>query len=286
MQDERSQGRLRWLGIAAALILALVLIILESTGNLGSALSVIEGPLTSITSWSGRQAQGLGRQLALPSDLEQAQQETVALRAEVARLEREIQDLSEIQGEYQILQDLFDRARETPYFSRITANVIAYDTSPLFRSLVLDRGSDDGVEVGMPVESPRGLVGQVFRTTKNSAQVLMVTDNVSSIPGRLGRSRATGVVRGGGLGEGLTMGWIDLEAQIEPGEVVYTSGLGGRFPQDMVIGRVASVEKREADLFQLATVVPAVDFDSLETLFVITDFIAIDTTLFDSLDGD
>ena len=82
------------------------------------------------------------------------------------------------------------------------------------------------------------------------------------------------------------MDWIDLEAQIEPGEVVLSSGLGGRFPEDMVVGRIIEVERHEADLFQRAIIQPAVDFDSLEMIFVITDFRTIDTSIFDTIPED
>ncbi len=62
--------------------------------------------------------------------------------------------------------------------------------------------------------------------------------------------------------------------------MVLTSGLGGKFPQDMVIGRVSEVERREAELFQRSIVQPAVDFESLEIVFVITDFQPIDAEIF------
>ena len=74
--------------------------------------------------------------------------------------------------------------------------------------------------------------------------------------------------------------WIDLKHDIEVGEVVLTSGLGGRFPQDLVIGRVIEVDRREAELFQRAIVQAAADLDSLEIVFVITDFEPVDTSIF------
>jgi rod shape-determining protein MreC len=133
----------------------------------------------------------------------------------------------------------------------------------------------------MPVESARGLVGQVYRITANSAQVVLITDSSSAIPARLGTSRATGILRGGGLGGVLTIDWIDLKHQVEVGEVVLTSGLGGRFPQDLIIGRVIEVDRREAELFQRAVVQPAADFDALEIVFVITNFEPVDASVFD-----
>jgi rod shape-determining protein MreC len=110
--------------------------------------------------------------------------------------------------------------------------------------------------------------------------VALITDNASAIPTRLGNSRATGLLRGGGLGGSLVMDWIDLKYQVEVGEVALTSGLGGEFPQDIVIGRVSEVERSEAELSQQAIVQPAADFDALEIVFVITDFQPIDIDIF------
>jgi rod shape-determining protein MreC len=253
---------------------------------LDGAFSFLEDPIASIMGWTTSRTESVGNVFAGPEDLEQAQLQIEQLQLQVEALQRENEQLREIQGEYQLLQDLFNRARETPQFKREVASVIGYDTSPLFRSIIIDKGSEDGVFVGMPVESARGLVGQVYRTTDHAAMVILVTDNISSIPARLGTSRATGIVRGGGLGGVLTMDWINLEAQVVVGETVLSSGLGGKFPEDMVIGRVTAVERQEAELFQQAVIQPAVDFGSLEMVFVITDFRTIDTTIFDTLPDD
>jgi rod shape-determining protein MreC len=87
-------------------------------------------------------------------------------------------------------------------------------------------------------------------------------------------------LRGGGLGGITTIDWIDLKFQVEQGELVMTSGLDGKFPQDLVIGRVIEVERNEAALFQQAVVQPAEDVTSLEVVFVITDFQTIDLGVF------
>jgi rod shape-determining protein MreC len=236
--------------------------------------------------WTAARTDNLVDAIAGPDDIQVARQEIAQLQAQLEFLRKENEGLREIQGEYQLLQDLFNRARERPEFKRLTASVIGYDTSPIFRSIIIDKGVDDGVFVGMPVESARGLVGQVYRTTNRSAMVILITDNISSIPARLGSSRATGIIRGGGLGGSMTMDWINQEAQIESGEVALTSGLGGKFPQDMVIGRIIETDRQEAELFQKAIVQPVVDFDSLEIVFVVTDFRTIDTSIFDSAPAD
>jgi rod shape-determining protein MreC len=283
MNLNRSQERIRWIAFVILIGAVVLLLILDSTGSMDSAMSFVEDPISAVMGWTTARSDALVDAIAGPDDIQLARQEIDQLQAQIQVLQRENEELREIQGEYQLLQDLFNRARERPEFQRLTASVIGYDTSPLFRSIIIDKGIEDGVFVGMPVESARGLVGQVYRTTNQSAMVMLITDNISSIPARLGSSRATGIVRGGGLGGSMSMDWISQEAQIEPGEVVLTSGLGGKFPQDMVIGRIIEQERQEAELFQRAIVQPAVDFDSLEMIFVITDFRTIDTSIFDSV---
>jgi rod shape-determining protein MreC len=286
MNLNQSRERIRWAAFIVLIGAVVLLLILDSTGTLDNALNFIEDPISSVMGWTAARTDNLIDAIAGPDDIQVARQEIAQLQAQLESLRRENEELREIQGEYQLLQDLFNRARERPEFKRLTASVIGYDTSPIFRSIIIDKGTDAGVFVGMPVESARGLVGQVYRTTNRSGMVILITDNISSIPARLGSSRATGIVRGGGLGGSMTMDWINQEAQIESGEVALTSGLGGKFPQDMVIGRIIETDRQEAELFQKAIVQPAVDFDSLEMVFVVTDFRTIDTSIFDSAPAD
>lgn len=278
--------RIRWVTFIVLIGVTLLLLVLDSSGSLDNAFDFLQNPISAVISLTNKLTDGVIDSITGPEDLQTAQAEIEQLRLQVDNLQRENEQLREVQGEYQLLLDLFNRARESPELRRLTASVIGYDTSPIFRSMIIDKGHEDGVLVGMPVESARGLVGQVFRTTQHSAMVILVTDNISSIPARLESSRATGIIRGGGIGGSMSMDWIELEEQVSLGEVVLTSGLGGKFPQDLVIGRIVDVERREADLFQRAIVQPAVDFDSLEMVFVITDFREIDTTIFDSIPED
>lgn len=285
MNLNEAQRRVRWSIFIILAGTAVLLTILDRTGNLDSALAFVRNPLATIISWTSDRTDSVVGVLDGPRDLQTARDEIARLQARVDNLERENEGLREIEGEYQLLLDIFNRVRQQPDFIRLTASVIGQDTSPSLRSIIIDKGSEDGIVVGMPVESARGLVGQVFRTTANSAQVVLITDNASSIPARLGSSRATGLLRGGGLGGSVSIDWIDLQYEIAVGEVVLTSGLGGKFPQDMVIGRVIEVQRQEAELFQRAIVQPAVNFEALEIVLVITDFRPTDTEIFTSPPG-
>lgn len=286
MNLNETQSRIRLVTLAVLVGATILLLVLDTTGSLDGVMTFLEDPISGIVGWTSARTDAVVDSVTGPDDIQVARARISELQSQVEALQRENEELREIEGEYRLLQDLFNRARESPEFQRLTASIIGYDTSPIFRSIIIDKGAEDGVHVGLPVESARGLVGQVYRTSGHSAMVILITDNISSIPARLGASRATGIVRGGGLGGAMSMDWIDLEAQIEPGEVVLTSGLGGRFPEDMVIGRITEVERHEAELFQRSIIQPAVDFDSLEMVFVITDFRAIDTSIFDTIPED
>ena len=282
MNSGDAQKKLRWGTFAVLAVVALLLTFLDSTGNLGNVFSVIRNPMAAIAGFTAENTDTVADTLAGPRNLQDAKSEIDRLQAQIDTLERENEELREIQGEWQILQDLFNRARQSPDLTRQTANVIGFDTSPAVQSLIIDKGSNDGMVVGMPVESSRGLIGRVFRTAPHSAQVVLLTDNASAIPARLGNSRASGILTGGGPGGDLAIDWVDLKYQLEVGEVVLTSGLGGDFPQDIVVGRVIDVQRSEAELFQRALVQPATDFETLEIVFVITDFKPVDTTIFDN----
>lgn len=277
-----AQKKAGWLTLAVLVGVALTLSFLDSAGYLGNALDFIRNPMTAVAGWTALRADTLANALAGPRDLQEAKDEISRLEAQIDALERENEELREGEAERQLLQDLFNRARQSPELTRQTANVIGFDTSPAVQSIIIDKGANDGMRVGMPVESHRGLIGRIFRTASNSSQVILITDNASAIPARLSNSRAAGILQGNGPGGPLTMDWIDLKYQVEVGEVVATSGLGGNFPEDIVIGRVTEVERSEARLFQRAVVQPATDFDTLEIVFVVTDFQPIDTSIFNS----
>jgi rod shape-determining protein MreC len=280
MNLNETPQRIRWGIIIGLAMLAALFLVLDSVGNVDAAFAFVRSPLAGILNWTAARTDAFADVLAGPRDLQLANSRIADLEAQVAQLQKENAELSEFRNQNQLYVDLFNRAAEAPELERIQANVIGQDTSPLFRSIIIDKGSRDGVQVGMPVEAARGLVGQVFRTSPSSAQILLITDNISSISARLSSSRALGLLQGGGLGGEMTLEWVDLENEIAIGDIVLTSGLNGEFPPDLVLGRVIEVDRSEADLFQRAILQPAVDFGTLEIVFVISGFEPVDTSIF------
>ncbi len=253
---------------------------------LGNWLDTIQQPFVGLV----ERFSGLNDSLRQPADMDAARAEIESLRQRVEQLEQENSQLRVIESEYVRIRQALDLQTAAPNITTVMAQVVGKGPNPAFNDLIIDVGADDGVLVGMPVRSSRGLVGQVFRTTANSAQVVLITDASVSVPVRLAQARALGVIRGGSAGGLLTLDFVSLEAPLEPNDVVLTAGLQGqtpqeqvtnRFPRDLVIGRVIEVERSDASLFQSAIVQPDVNADSLETVFVIVDFEDIDTTIFE-----
>ncbi len=290
-----SPTNLRWGVILGFVGVTIALFVIDQTGNSRILLDFLRDPVSSVAQILAPTADTISDQLSAPSSIAEAQDQIEALQVRVDQLERENEELRELQGEYQLLTALFDYATESPTNERVLATVIGRDPSPLFQSIIIDKGTDDGVQVGMPVDSERGLVGQVFRTTRDSAMVMLIVDRSSGIPSRLSASRATGLVHGNGRGNALQMDWIPLETNVEIGDMVLTSGLVGqfnqgllvgRFPKGLVIGRVTNISRNEAEILQTARVQSAVDFDDLELVFVITEFPQEDLTPFENPLGD
>lgn len=197
-------------------------------------------------------------------------EENRALRAEVARLQAELEQRTELELENRDLRNLLGlKSRESPG-ELWPVRVIARDPSPFVQAITIDRGSEGGVRDNMVVITWRGLVGRVIQTYSTSARVLLITDVNSSVSGRIQKpeSRATGVVRGRGA-DGLVMKFIPQDADLRTDDLVITSGLGGIFPEGITIGRVTQVRRMAVEALQEAYLEPVVDMNQLERLFVL-----------------
>ena len=123
----------------------------------------------------------------------------------------------------------------------------------------------------MPVVTDQGLVGRISDVTENTSKVLLLNDPGSSASALLADSRLNGIVRGSTCGD-LIMDFIPQGPTFQEGEVVLSSGLGGKFPKGLAIGTIETIDSQPNAVFQTATVKPAVDFGSLELVLVITNF--------------
>jgi rod shape-determining protein MreC len=149
----------------------------------------------------------------------------------------------------------------------LPSELVGGDVSPWFRSVLLDRGRTHGVRSGMPVISDQGLAGLVIAASRNAAKTMLLLDRQSAVDGTVQRSRARGIVRGRGT-EDLEFEFVVRGSDVQVGDVVITSGLGGVYPRGLRIGEVTAVSDPGSRLLQTATLAPAVDFGRLEQVFV------------------
>lgn len=202
--------------------------------------------------------------------IHELREENARLREQVEILTRETVRVPELERENQELLAQIDLKRSRPEYQWLSAKVVYYDPSNLVQSITINRGSKDGVREGMTVITPAALVGRVVRTSPTTARVLLITDASSSVTAMIQNSRAKGVVNGQRR-EILLMKYIPQSEVVRTGDKVITSGIGGVFPEGILIGHIINVSQRDIDIFQEAQIEPAVDFGTLETVLVITN---------------
>jgi rod shape-determining protein MreC len=196
-------------------------------------------------------------------------EENERLRGRLARAEEENHQYREAILSSERFQKLsgFRAQREIPM---VPANVIHQDLSPWFQSLIIDQGAAAGIRPGMPVITDSGVVGLVSGTTPGASKVLLVVDPQSRVDAYVERTRARGTVRGTS-GHDCDFEYVLRHENIEEGDLLLTSGLGTVYPKGLVVGRVASVDRKTSGLFLGAKITPAVDFTRLEEVFVILE---------------
>jgi rod shape-determining protein MreC len=208
---------------------------------------------------------------ALTSENESLRSENERLGAEVARLREEASRREE-------LQRLLDTRDALGGETFVTGSVIARDPSNLRRLIAIDVGRGDGVKVGMPVVTEgTTLVGTISKVEDGHSWVTLVTDVDSAVSALLLESRAQGVVVGS-YGSRLSMEFVEQGATVNEGDTVLTSGLGGTYPKDLVIGKVTGVSANRQELFRSVTVEPLASLSRLETVLVMTSFVPTQVT--------
>jgi len=193
--------------------------------------------------------------------------ENERLRKQVTELEAERNRLLEAEATTQRLQELLQFRSDLPSGS-ITASVIGSSASTWFHSLLLDKGSRDGIRKGMAVVSPLGVVGQVVAATSRSSKVLLLTDPSSGVDALVQGSRARGIVSGS-LDNGAIMKYVKRSEEVKEGDRLVTSGLDGLYPKGLLIGTVTKVNKKSFGLFQYVEVALAVDPSEIEEVLVV-----------------
>lgn len=263
------------------LILALLFLgfALDRLGYMTAVRTFVQTTLAPLESTITQVSQNVANRTEQSQSLQALQARNAELEALNNKLMVDNVRLREVERENELLRQLLNYTRSNPQFSYQTTTVIGrsigVDPTNLLYFVYVDVGARDGIAENMPVITDRGLVGRVTAVGPNSAQILMLIDPASAVNALIQNSRVTGLVRGNIEGT-LTMERIPQNEKVNPGDIVLTSGLGGNFPDKLVIGQVTEVLKRDQDMFQTARIRPTVDFGKLETMLIVTSFNPVD----------
>lgn len=199
-------------------------------------------------------------------DMRRAVAENVRLRNRVVELTNENLLLRRSNSDLARMRSILAYSEQ---FNQPTmlAEVIMLDTAGRFKSAILDRGSDHGVEVNDVVVNPAGLVGRVVLTTKDLSKVQLLIDKGSAVGSLVERSRRQGVITGADGGS-LRMQYVPNMSDVVAGDTILTAGIDGVYPKGVPVARVVSAEEGK-DLFKTVLAQPTVDFGTLEEVLII-----------------
>ncbi|MGN1097265.1 MAG: rod shape-determining protein MreC, partial [Clostridia bacterium] len=198
-------------------------------------------------------------------------EENKILKERIARLEQETINIDSYKNENERLRALLEMKdiRENPRYTG--ANVISRDSGDWYETIVIDKGTNDGVNVNSVVVVPDGLVGSVFEAGPDYAKVKTMTDVESSVGAICGRTNDIGIVEGK---SGLTskgkcaLNYLDKNARIVEGDSIETSGTGGVFPKGIRIGKVTSISDSGDGLTLICEIETAVNPDLVTEVLV------------------
>jgi rod shape-determining protein MreC len=262
----------------AAIVLIMVGVFLLALGGyLAPFLRATLDPLVSVQGWLSTRYQAVVEFLTVPRDVASLRQRNAELEEQNAQLEAQIIELQSQLSEAEVLYSLLDFARTSPENAYKAAAVIGRDPSPFLHYVIIDCGSDDGIRYGMPVVTAQGLVGRIAAVTSSAARVQLITDP-SSVVNVFLQNEESEVQLIGSITGDLTLDMVPQDITLTAGDLVLTSGIGGTYPSDILIGQVISARKIETDIFQTAAVQPAVDFANLQAVLVITNFQPVEIT--------
>ncbi len=200
------------------------------------------------------------------------------LRERISFLEQQLVRFQELQKENYRYRNLLDFSEGSNH-RLLAAEVIARDPSQWFGSITINRGYLDGVKQEMPVITDRGLVGMISTVSPHSSQVLLITDPRLSVSAMIQRTRdpvTVGIVESYAKDPArLIITYLPLETQIQPGDLIISSGTGGIFPKGLLIGTVLELVQDQPGMILSALIEPRVNFNRLEEVLIILEVGAI-----------
>ncbi|MCD6153940.1 MAG: rod shape-determining protein MreC [Syntrophobacterales bacterium] len=158
--------------------------------------------------------------------------------------------------------------QESSHFQTIAAKVVGRERASVFKTILINKGTSDGLRIGLPVLAPEGVAGKIIDVSWNVSIVLLITDYNSNIDALIQDTRAQGILQGDGS-KGCVLKYVQRSEKVNVGDSVVCSGLARIFPKGLLLGTVVNADKEEIGLFQKIQIAPAVDVTRLEEVLVV-----------------
>ena len=265
--------------LAATLVIAIVIGIfaalaaregasLAEEAALGTGVPV-QGVVTKGGNWLSNLFTYFGSVKAL-------REENEALKLENIQLDKRLRDSRGLELENQELREMLDLKKTQPKLELLAASVVSKDPSNWYATLILNRGSDHGIREGQAVlGSGKELIGKISRVGNDWAEVVTLLNPECGVGAMIARTRDVGVVEGDSslrFGGKCRLGYLSREAELETGDYIETSGMGGVYPKGLLIGTVLEISEDNTNMSKYAVVQPMADLGKLHQVFVLLEY--------------
>jgi rod shape-determining protein MreC len=266
--DRRKKGSFKFARLFLLLLLFVVLLLLLLGSTTGGRFGVSHqltlealGPIQGVFSEISHSTVRFKNQYITLWNL---QEENDQLRKELATYHELLDEYRSAYARNRFLETELAFKKRTSFLS-LMARVVGKDPSFWFQTLIVDRGENDGVAVGMVARNFRGVVGQVVQVSDNYSKVLLANAPSSAIDAIVQKSRVRGILKGAGE-KGYILQYVLKNGDVNEGDTIVTAGIGGVFPPGITLGTVSKIYSKRRGMFLEIEVKPAVDFARLEFL--------------------
>jgi rod shape-determining protein MreC len=243
----------------------------SSANWISNIASIPLSPVQKFLSFTGQKVE---EGLSFFSDIKSLKEENEVLKARVSELERENRELIGLKEKNEELRKALKLKDNFESYDLVGANVIAKDPGNWFNVFKIDVGKKDGITNNAPVlTNEKGLVGRVQLSDLTSSRVVSLIDEESVVSATISKPGGGHVIIRGDFRlkeEGMCrMDYLPFDADVEVGDVVETSGLGGIYPKGIIIGKIVQIGKTNSEMDRYAIVEPVVDFKRIEEVLIL-----------------
>ncbi len=261
------------IGIIITIIIIILLVTLSNTeiNNLSfaeNAVNKIVMPIQNALTYLKNKISG---NTTFFASIDELKKENEELKKTNSELETTSRELEIIKAENETLKEYLNLTEKYNTYTTKPAYIISKDTSNYNNIFVINIGEKDGIQPNMTVIADKGLVGHIISVTDNTAKVQTIISTSNTVSATLSTSRDNVICRGTLNNNELKATYISTYATIAEGENVETSGMGGIYPKGIHIGTIKQVVNTKNVIDRYAIITPAVDFNRIETVLVITN---------------